>query len=146
MTSHALVHRQPDVVSFLNDIKALDHKASSTGWDRYDIVRTQHFNDWWKENLAGRSVSGMLPKSSVQDVMELVEDFFSELVSHGKSCYIPDLKPFPIGRPHEDQHSAVYDDDPRPAQCRQFNGSSPILRDSDWERIIGDVARQDGDL
>jgi hypothetical protein len=97
MTSHDLVHRQPDVISFLKDIKSLDHKASSTAWDRYDIVRTQHFNDWWKENLAGCSVSGMLPKSSVQDVMDIVEDFFSDLVSDCKSCYIPDLKPFPIG-------------------------------------------------
>jgi hypothetical protein len=97
MTSHDLVHRQPDVISFLKDIKSLNHKASSTGWDRYDIMRTQHFNDWWKENLAACSISGMLPKSSVQDVMDIVEDFFSDLVSDCKSCYIPDLKPFPIG-------------------------------------------------
>lgn len=91
ITSHALVNRQPDFISFLNDIKALDHKACSGGWDRYGIVQAQFFNDWWKGNLAGCRVSDMLPKSSVQDVMDLVEDFFSELVSHWKSSYIPHL-------------------------------------------------------
>ena len=95
ITSHDFVHRQPDVISFLKDIKSLDHKPACTGWHRLDIVQTQHFNDWWKENLAGCGVSGMLPKSSVQDVMDIVEDFFSELVSHCRSYYIPALKPFP---------------------------------------------------
>jgi hypothetical protein len=95
MTAHAMVHRQPDVDSFLKDIKSLDHNASSTAWDRYDIIHTQYFNDWWKVNLAGCRVSDLLPKSSLQDVMELVEDFFSELVSDLKSRHLPDLNGIP---------------------------------------------------
>jgi len=80
ITSHELVHWQPDVISFLNDIKSLDHKPSSTGWHQLDIVQTQHFNDWWKGNLAGCGVSSMLLKSSVQDMMDIIEDFFLDLV------------------------------------------------------------------
>jgi hypothetical protein len=77
-----LVDRKPDVNEVLMDIKALPLSVNSATSDEYDIARmSDYFNAWWKENLGSCRVPDMLPKSSVQDVMELVEGHFSELVS-----------------------------------------------------------------
>ncbi|KAG1717903.1 uncharacterized protein EDB91DRAFT_1090489 [Suillus paluster] len=38
-----------------------------------------YFNDWWKESLGSCRVSDMLPKSSIKDVMDLVEFHCSQL-------------------------------------------------------------------
>ncbi|KAG2052958.1 hypothetical protein BDR06DRAFT_1009086 [Suillus hirtellus] len=77
-----LVDWQPDVNEVLMDIKALPLSVNSAISDQYDIAHMpDYFNAWWKENLGTCRVPDMLPKSSVQDVMELVEGHFSELVS-----------------------------------------------------------------
>lgn len=85
MTSHALVERESDVISVLHDIKALNRKAYSSRLDDLDIIESYYYNDWWKENLADCTASDMMPKSSVKDVMDLVDDFFSVLVRHQHS-------------------------------------------------------------
>ncbi|KAG2061124.1 hypothetical protein BDR06DRAFT_1002300 [Suillus hirtellus] len=73
---------QLDVNEVLMDIKALPLSVNSTTSDEYDIAcMSDYFNAWWKENLGSCRVPDMLPKSSVQDVMELVEGHFSELMS-----------------------------------------------------------------
>jgi len=82
MTAHTLVDRQPDVDAVLKDIKALPLDGIFDRWNGYDITHIPYyFNDWWKENIANCQLSGMVPKSSVRDVMELVDDHFSLLVS-----------------------------------------------------------------
>jgi len=92
MTAHTLVNRQPDVDGILNDIRALHHNVYCNKWDEYDIIHIYYyFNDWWKENLAGCAVSHMMPKSSVRDVMDLVADYFAQLVSHSNSSSVEDI-------------------------------------------------------
>jgi hypothetical protein len=87
MTAHTLADRQPDVHAILQDIKALRLSVDSNKSDDYDIAHMQdYFNDWWKDTLAGCRVSDMLPKSSVQDVMDLVGWHFSHLVSPYSGC------------------------------------------------------------
>jgi hypothetical protein len=85
MTAHKLVDRQPDPNDILKDIKAVQLSVDSRQSDDYEIARMgDYFNDWWQEGLGfcrESEVSGMLPKSSVQDVMDLVEGHFSHLVS-----------------------------------------------------------------
>ncbi|KAG2111304.1 uncharacterized protein F5147DRAFT_772024 [Suillus discolor] len=71
MTAHTLVDQQLDVHAILQDIKALCLSVDSNKSDDYDIAHMQdYFNDWWKDTLGCCQVSDMLPKSSVQDVME----------------------------------------------------------------------------
>ncbi|KAG2105028.1 uncharacterized protein F5147DRAFT_775348 [Suillus discolor] len=90
MVVHALVDRQPDVNEFLRDIKELPVSVDSAASDEYDIAHMpDYFNAWWKENLGSCRVSDMLPKSSVQDVMELVEGHFSELPDHVETGHLP---------------------------------------------------------
>ncbi|OJA21105.1 hypothetical protein AZE42_09906 [Rhizopogon vesiculosus] len=85
-----LVDRQPDMKKFLMDIKALSLSVDSDEPDEYDIARMpDYFNAWWKDNLASCRVSDMLPKLSVQDVMELVEDHFLELPDHVDTSWLP---------------------------------------------------------
>ncbi|KAG1835409.1 hypothetical protein DFJ58DRAFT_735563 [Suillus subalutaceus] len=82
MTAHTLVDRRPDVNAILQDIRALRISADSIKSDDYDIAHMlDYFNDWWKEPLGCCRVSDMLPKSSVQDVMDLVAWHFSHLVN-----------------------------------------------------------------
>jgi hypothetical protein len=82
MTAHALVDRRPDVDAILQDIRSLCLSADLNKSDDYDIAHiSNYFNDWWKESLGCCRVSDMLPKSSVQDVMDLVAWHFSHLVS-----------------------------------------------------------------
>jgi hypothetical protein len=82
MIAHTLVDRQPDVTEIFMEIKALDASVHCNESDEYDIARMpDYFNAWWKDNLASCKVSDMLPRSSVQDVMQLVEGHFAELVS-----------------------------------------------------------------
>ncbi|KAG2087462.1 uncharacterized protein F5147DRAFT_658966 [Suillus discolor] len=87
---HKLVDRQPDVNEVLMEIKALPLSVHSAASDQYDIARMpDYFNAWWKENLGSCRVPDMLPKSSVQDVMELVEGHFSELPDHVETDLLP---------------------------------------------------------
>ncbi|KAG2339244.1 hypothetical protein BDR05DRAFT_1003507 [Suillus weaverae] len=81
MIAHTLVDRQPDVSEIFMEIKALDISVHCNQSDEYDIAHMpDYFNAWWKDNLASCKVSDMLPRSSVQDVLELVEGHFAELV------------------------------------------------------------------
>ncbi|KAG1803526.1 uncharacterized protein HD556DRAFT_1303602 [Suillus plorans] len=90
MTAHTLVDRRPDVNAILQDIRALRLSADSNKSDDYDIAHMpDYFNDWWKESLGCCRVSDMLPKSSVQDVMDLVEWHFSHLPDHVKTGLLP---------------------------------------------------------
>ncbi|KAG1892840.1 uncharacterized protein F5891DRAFT_986361 [Suillus fuscotomentosus] len=85
-----LVDRKPDVNEVLMDIKALPLSVNSATSDEYDIAHmSDYFNAWWKENLGSCRVPDMLPKSSVQDVMELVEGHFSELPDHVETDLLP---------------------------------------------------------
>ena len=66
----------------LMNIKQLRLSVVSNKWDDHDIARMgDYFNDWWKENLSLCRVSDMLPRSSITDVMDLVEGHFLQLVS-----------------------------------------------------------------
>ncbi|KAG2745955.1 hypothetical protein P692DRAFT_201868139 [Suillus brevipes Sb2] len=57
----------------MDDIWSLRLSADSNKSDDYDIAHMpDYFNDWWKESLGCCRVLDMLPKSSVQDVMDLV--------------------------------------------------------------------------
>ncbi|KAG2106695.1 uncharacterized protein F5147DRAFT_774687 [Suillus discolor] len=90
MVVQTLVDRQPDVNEVLSDIKALALSVDSITSDQYDIAHMpDYFNAWWKENLGSCRVSDMLPKSSVQDVMELVKGHFSELPDHVETGLLP---------------------------------------------------------
>ncbi|KAG2148166.1 uncharacterized protein EDB93DRAFT_1250228 [Suillus bovinus] len=90
MVVHTLADWQPDVNEFLRDIKALALSVDSAVSDEYDIAHMpDYFNAWWKENLATCRVSDMLPKSCVQDVMELVKGHFSELPDHVETGRLP---------------------------------------------------------
>ncbi|KAG1726918.1 hypothetical protein EDB19DRAFT_1914415 [Suillus lakei] len=90
MTSHTLVDRQPDVHAISQDIKALSLSVDSNKSDDYDIAHMQdYFNDWWKDTLGIGWVSDMLPKSSVQDVMDLVGWHFSHLPDHVRTSLLP---------------------------------------------------------
>ncbi|KAG1784597.1 uncharacterized protein HD556DRAFT_1451631 [Suillus plorans] len=90
MTAHTLVDRRLDVNAILQDIRALRLSADSNKSDDYDIAHMpDYFNDWWKESLGCCRVSDMLPKSSVQDVMDLVEWHFSHLPDHVKTGLLP---------------------------------------------------------
>jgi hypothetical protein len=82
MMGHTLLDRRPDANDILMNIKELNLSVDSNKWDDRDIAcMGDYFNDWWKENLASCRVSDMLPKSSITDVMDLVEGHFSQLVS-----------------------------------------------------------------
>ncbi|KAG2113784.1 uncharacterized protein F5147DRAFT_770427 [Suillus discolor] len=90
MVVHKLVDRQPDVNGVLEEIKALPLSVNSATSDEYDIARMpDYFNAWWKENLGSCRLPDMLPKSSVQDVMELVEGHFLELPDHVETGLLP---------------------------------------------------------
>ncbi|KAG2150344.1 uncharacterized protein EDB93DRAFT_1103559 [Suillus bovinus] len=74
LVEHKLMNQQPDVNEVLMEIKALPLSVNSATSDEYDIAcMPNYFNAW---------VLDMLPKSSVQDVMELVEGHFLELPNH----------------------------------------------------------------
>ncbi|KAG1732335.1 hypothetical protein EDB19DRAFT_1912054 [Suillus lakei] len=90
MTAHILVDQKPDVNAILQDICTLRLSADSNESDDYDIARMpDYFNDWWKESLGCCRVSDMLPKSSIQDVMDLVEWHFSHLPDHVRTSLLP---------------------------------------------------------
>ncbi|KAG1722297.1 hypothetical protein EDB19DRAFT_1916731 [Suillus lakei] len=90
MTAHTLVDRKLDVNAILQDIRTLRLSADSNESDNYDIARMlDYFNDWWKESLGCCRVSDMLPKSSIQDVMDLVEWHFSHLPDHVRTGLLP---------------------------------------------------------
>ncbi|KAG1882238.1 hypothetical protein F4604DRAFT_1921981 [Suillus subluteus] len=90
MTAHTLVDRRPDVHAILQDIRALRLSADSNKSDDYDIAHMpDYFNDWWRESLGCCRVSDMLPKSSVQDVMDLVAWHFSHLPDHVRTGLLP---------------------------------------------------------
>jgi len=82
MIGHPLMDRRPDANDILMNIKQLRLSVDSNKWDDHDIARMgDYFNDWWKENLSLCRVSDMLPRSSITDVMDLVEGHFLQLVS-----------------------------------------------------------------
>ncbi|KAG1738639.1 uncharacterized protein EDB91DRAFT_1249172 [Suillus paluster] len=112
MTAHTLVDRQLDVDAILQDIKALRLSVDSNACDDYDIAHMpDYFNDWWKESLGSCRVSDMLPKSSIKDVMDLVEFHCSQLV-----------RPAPI-----------YSSGPRSAaRYNRFNISCAVPQDTNW--------------
>ncbi|KAG2048431.1 hypothetical protein BDR06DRAFT_1012994 [Suillus hirtellus] len=90
MIAHTLVDRQLDVTEIFMEIKALDASVHCHQSDEYDIAQMpDYFNAWWKDNLASCKVSDMLPRSSVQDVMQLVEDHFAELLDHVETGLLP---------------------------------------------------------
>ncbi|KAG2030327.1 hypothetical protein BDR03DRAFT_1017243 [Suillus americanus] len=81
MTAHTLVDQRPDVNAILLDIKALRLSVDSNKSDDYDIAHMpDYFNDWWKDTLGCCRVLDMLPKSSIQDVMDLVGWHFLQLL------------------------------------------------------------------
>ncbi|KAG1803046.1 hypothetical protein EV424DRAFT_1351624 [Suillus variegatus] len=88
-TFHTLMKLKMKV---LMDIKALTLSVDSATSDEYSITHMpDYFNVWWKEYLGSCGVLGILLKSSVQDVMELVEGYFSELLDHVKTCLLLDM-------------------------------------------------------
>ncbi|KAG2143561.1 uncharacterized protein EDB93DRAFT_1251977 [Suillus bovinus] len=90
LVAHKLANQQLDVNEVLMEIKALPLSVNSATSDEYDIAHMpDYFNAWWKENLGSCRVPDMLPKSSVQDVMELVEGRFSELPDHVETDLLP---------------------------------------------------------
>ncbi|KAG2127671.1 hypothetical protein DEU56DRAFT_758558 [Suillus clintonianus] len=90
MTAHTLADRRLDVNAVFQDIRALRLSADSNTSDDYDIAHMpDYFNDWWKESLGCCRVSDMLPKSCVQDVMDLVRWHFSQLCIHVTVDYNP---------------------------------------------------------
>ncbi|KAG2141449.1 uncharacterized protein EDB93DRAFT_1105727 [Suillus bovinus] len=115
MIAHTLVDRQPDVTEFLTDIKALNLSVHCKESDEYDIAcMPDYFNAWWKDNLTSCKVSDMLPKSSVQDVMELVEGHFVELPDHVETGLLPYmLKLGPVHTPETIGSVSL-------AECRQM--------------------------
>ncbi|KAG1837563.1 hypothetical protein DFJ58DRAFT_846405 [Suillus subalutaceus] len=80
-----------------------------------------YFNAWWQENLGSCRVSDILPKSSVQDVMELVEGHFSELPDHVETGLLPYmLECGPVHLPETIGSASL-------AQCRQMTIGRELL-------------------
>ncbi|KAG1870277.1 hypothetical protein DFJ58DRAFT_723174 [Suillus subalutaceus] len=125
MTAHTLVDRRPDVNAILQDIRALRISADSIKSDDYDIAHMpDYFNDWWKEPLGCCRVSDMLPKSSVQDVMDLVAWHFSHLPDHVRTSLLPYIVQGPDNLPGDNWF---------------------VPPDTNWEGVAGHVAAKDGE-
>ncbi|KAG1724123.1 hypothetical protein EDB19DRAFT_1915683 [Suillus lakei] len=114
------------------DIRSLRLSANLNTSDDYDIAHMlDYFNDWWKESLGCCRVSDMLPKSSVQDVMDLVAWHFSHLPDHVRTSLLPyiaqgpDNLPEMIGLCHQTQTGRELLD---MLQIRMMN----LRHSSDW--------------
>ncbi|KAG0703273.1 hypothetical protein DFH29DRAFT_874534 [Suillus ampliporus] len=138
MTAHTLVDWRPDVNAILQDIKASSLSVHSNKWDDYDIAHMpDYFNDWWKENLGSCRVSDMLPKSSIQDVMDLVGWHFSQLLHQI-------LTTSTTARSYKDRPAPIYSEGSRSsARYNRFNIYCAVPPDTDWKRVAGYVAGKD---
>lgn len=146
MTAHTLVDRRPDVDAILQDIKALRLSVDSNACDDYDIAHMpDYFNDWWKESLGSCRVSDMLPKSSIKDVMDLVEFHCSQLVSpsdHVNLCRM--LTTSKIAGSCKVRHAPIYSSGSgSAARYNRFNISCAVPQDANWERVAGYVTGKD---
>ncbi|KIK39909.1 hypothetical protein CY34DRAFT_14069 [Suillus luteus UH-Slu-Lm8-n1] len=79
-----------DVLSTMTDIWTLHLSANSNKSDDYNIAHIpDYFNNWWRESLGCYRVIDMLPKSSVQDIMDLVAWHFSHLPDYVRTGLLP---------------------------------------------------------